>query len=118
MARSKDRREFELVDRLKKENKQLKIQLARLRKVLDRIDLENYNNLKEIVHKQRREDTDLHNEKIESNLEKQWECHKCHEDVLRIIIVDRQDGVFYFRRCSCGNRTKMKKYHDKVEGPK
>ena len=119
MSRTRDRREFDKVDRLKKENQQLKRQLARLRKVLDRIDVERFNNLKEIVDKQRKEDEDFHNKEIQSVLERKWECHNCRDDVLRIIIVDRRDGVFYFRRCnSCGNRTKMQKYHDKVEGPK
>lgn len=58
-------------------------------------------------------------EQINNNYDSNWECHQCHNDVIRLVVFDRIDGTFYFRRCSsCGNKTKVKKYNDKVEGIK
>lgn len=112
-------KEYDQVQKLKSENKLLKRQIARLRKQLDRIDVEHFQNLKEIVKKQRKEDLDLYKEEEHKSLEEKWKCHKCDDGVLRIVIIDRRNGVFYFRRCpSCGNRTKVKPYTEDVKGVK
>lgn len=45
-----------------------------------------------------------------------WDCFKCDDGVLRIIIVNRMDGKHYFRACNkCENRTRLKVYHDEVQ---
>jgi rubrerythrin len=109
--------------RLKNENKKLKRQLERLRKQLSRIDLEVYTNIKEAVEAQQREDVIFEKSETERNkkylLKKQWECHKCGDDYLRLLVIQRLDGDFYFRKCpACGNRTKIKPFTENVKGPR
>jgi hypothetical protein len=108
--------------RLKNENQKLKRQLERLRKQLARVDLEVYTNIKEAIEAQQREDIVFEKEETERNrkvlLKKQWECFKCCEDYLRLVVVQRLDGDFYFRKCpACGNRTKIKPFTENVKGP-
>ena len=55
------------------------------------------------------------------DLQDKWECFKCHEGVMKLIVITRPDKSVYFRCCSnktCGNRTPLKDYHEKVEGIK
>jgi len=110
-------KEFDQPQRLKAENKKLKRELARLKKELSRIDIDRFNNLKDLVEVQRSEDNMLQKESERENLMKRWICFKCKEDSLRLLIFNRLDGIFYYRRCpSCGHRTKMKKYKEGIEG--
>jgi rubrerythrin len=110
-------KEFDLLQKLKAENKKLKRENSRLKKELSKIDLDRYNNLKELVEVQRKEDKIIHEEEKKQILKERWECFKCGEDALRLMIFNRLDGVFYYRRCpTCGHRTKMKKYKEGIEG--
>lgn len=55
------------------------------------------------------------------DMEKKWKCHQCGEGVMKLTILSRPDGKFYYRSCSlspCKNRTNLKPYHDEVEGIK
>jgi len=74
---------------------------------------------KQREEKQYQEDQAEHELDQSQDLQKVWECHNCRQDCLRIVILARRDGEFYFRRCnSCGKKTKLKRYDDSVKGPK
>lgn len=104
--------------KLKEENKKLKKQISTLRKQLSRIDVDRYQNLQELVEAQEREDKEFHATVKKQDAKTRWKCFSCEEDYLRIIVLNRLDGVFYFRRCpSCSKKTKVQRYHDGVEGP-
>jgi DNA-directed RNA polymerase subunit M/transcription elongation factor TFIIS len=106
------------LQRLKHENEKLKRQITSLRKQLSRVDIDRYQNLKELVQQQYEEDqAEFKALKTKQSLRAQWLCHDCGQDVLKIVIVTRRDGDFYFRRCNhCGKRTKLQRYNDKIEG--
>ncbi len=56
-------------------------------------------------------------EDSQRSLEKKWQCHKCDDGFLRLIVITRHDGKQYFRKCThCDNRTGMQKYVEGVEG--
>lgn len=48
-----------------------------------------------------------------------WKCHTCNVGVMKITVLTRQDGKFYFRACTntkdCKNRTELKPFTDDVE---
>lgn len=103
--------------RLKLENQKLKKQISSLRKQLSRIDIDRYQSLKDIIENQAEEDNQFETDRALDDLKRKWECHVCAKDYLRLVVVPRQDGTFYFRRCpSCMNKTKLKRYTENVEG--
>ena len=103
--------------RLKLENQKLKKQISKLRKELSRIDIDRYAHLRDLIESQDREDESFDSKAELEDLKRKWECHTCGKDFLRLILVPRLDGTFYFRRCpTCFNKTKMKKYTSGVEG--
>jgi hypothetical protein len=103
--------------RLKLENQKLRKQISSLRKQLNRIDIDRYQSLKDIIEAHEEEDAGFAGQLALADLKKQWECHGCKTDFLRLVVVPRIDGMFYFRRCpTCKNKTKLKKYTDEVEG--
>ena len=108
--------ELDQLQKLKEENKKLKKQIGSLRKQLSRIDLDRYENLKELIDKQRHEDEASAKT---SKLLKKWKCYECGNGILKLLIFNRRDGTFYYRRCSnCDHRTRLQKYHKDVEGVK
>ena len=112
-------KEFSQLDRLKHENRKLKRQISALRKQLERIDVSRWDNLQELVQKQAEEDKIVEKSKKNNRLKQKWACFQCDDGVLRLIILNRRDGVFYYRSCSaCNNRTKPQKYHKLVDGIK
>lgn len=120
MGRSKfSDRENTLIDKYKKENARLKEQISKLRKQISRLDLDRYQNIKDLVDQF--ESAKAEDEKLEhaEQIKKLWECHNCHEDYLRMVTIERRDGVFYFRKCGhCNNRTETKKLtKDTKPGP-
>lgn len=112
MAKNKRRsgREHDQLQTLKNENRALKRQIASLRKQLARTDIDQYENLKSLVEKEKRVKT---KKNVITDLEKEakrWECWECKAGVLFRIPVFRRDGEFYFRMCNnCKNRTRLKK---------
>lgn len=47
-----------------------------------------------------------------------WKCHVCNAGVMKITVIQRQDGKHYFRKCNqppCVNRTELKPFTDDVE---
>jgi hypothetical protein len=119
MSKSRTKRgggEYDLLDRMKHENQKLKRENARLKKLLNRVDLERFSNMQEVVEKQHKEDLAMDKAKGRKRLEARWKCHKCSDGVLKPYAVERRDGLFYYRSCTlCPNRTKLKPYKEGVD---
>jgi hypothetical protein len=99
-----------VVRKLKKENSSLRKQLAR-------IDTQRFEHLEELVDQQAMEERQLDHKSKRQKLIEKWNCYKCEDGILKIIIINRPDGLHYFRRCNkCSNKTKLKRYSDEVEG--
>ena len=121
MARNRryNEKEYDLLQKLKHENDKLKRQVSALRKQLQRVDLDRYENLKDIIDKHYREDAAEQLQAEKKKLAKKWECHECRVGFMKIFTISRRDGMFYYRKCTeCSNRTPTKPYTDKVEGIK
>ena len=110
-------KEASVLQKLKTENKMLKRQLARIRKQLERVDLEHYENVKEIVDKHEKEYQEVQFQEETEQLEKRWKCFECVDGVMRLKILTRRDGLKYYRMCDCcSNRTKAKPYNKRIQG--
>lgn len=101
-------KEYDLLYKLKNENKKLKRDLKAARKLLDRYLVAEEKGLIEenvIVPSKKREK--------EKELREQWACHDCENGVLRLIRV----GNRYFRKCDhCGKNTKSQLWDPSVSG--
>lgn len=110
-------KEQDELQRLRRENEKLKRTTQSLRKQLDRIDIDEYQNLKEIMESQDRFESKVEQDKNLKNLKQKWLCNTCGKDHLRLVLIPRMDGLFYTRRCkTCNYKTKLKKYSENVEG--
>lgn len=95
----------------------LKRQLSRLKKLISRMDVEEYNSIQEAKEAQSRERKELQKDVIKIEQNAKWQCFECDADSLRLVIYRKVNEPYYFRRCpSCGNRTKGKKFNNSVEG--
>ncbi len=112
--------ENDLIDRLKRENAKLKEQISKLRKQLSRIDVDRYQNLKELVDRFEQAEVAEQKQSHKEEIKKLWECFECRQDYLRMVTFERRDGVMYYRKCnSCGHRTKLQKLtKDTKDGPR
>lgn len=111
--------ELDQLQRVRNENKKLKHQISQLRKQLARIDIDRFQNLKDLIDSQDRREQEEAAKEREIQVKKQWECWDCRQDYLKLVILERRDGVFYYRHCeNCKKRTKLQKYTDKVNGEK
>ncbi len=109
-------KEYDLIDKLKHENKQLKNDIKRLRKELDKNRI-HYEGIRDLLEQQAAEEAQTIKKQNKEELLKRWKCHKCDTGIMKLIILPRPDGPRYFRKCSdCENRTRLKKYTDDVEG--
>ena len=112
-------KELDEIQKLKYENKRLKRQITSLRKQLSRVDIDRYQNLKDLLYKQTNEDLEDKIREERKKLKKQWECHSCRVGFMQIHTLNRRDGLFYYRKCTeCDNRTKPKPYKEDVKGIK
>ena len=117
----KSDKEYTREQRLSKENRQLKRELAHLRKQISRLDLEGLEAAKQLNFDQ--EEKDRLNEvagepgAVLDRLKKTWACSKC-EGYLEISLYSKCGQTWYFRKCNgCNNRTKGKRYDEEsVEG--
>jgi hypothetical protein len=113
-------KEFSREQRLIKENRQLKRELAHLRKQIARIDVDRFEAIKELCQedeenfKNTQEDP---NSNIEA-LKREWSCLKCKSGWLEIILYSKLGQTFYYRKCNkCDHRTKGKRYNsESVKG--
>lgn len=112
-------KELDELQKLKYENKRLKKQVSSLRKQLARVDIDRYQNLKDLVYKHAKENLEDKIKAQRERLKKEWECHTCRVGFMKIHTISRRDGLFYYRKCTeCDNRTPTKPYNEKVEGIK
>lgn len=117
--RNFNKKEQDLIQKLKRENELLKKKISKLRKQIARIDLDRYNNLKDLLEKCDEEGREERLRQEQQRHIEKWLCHKCENGLLKLVIITRKDGTFYFRKCNnCPNRTGTQKYHSKVEGIK
>jgi hypothetical protein len=121
MSRSRGRsartdNEFSSEQKIAHENKKLKLQIARLKKQIDRI---NSGWCPGCLQKHEAEGTEPMPPKVENigkKVKKDRTCHKCQSDTLRIVMYTKMGEPWYLRRCpSCGHRTRGKKYTPDVE---
>jgi len=110
-------KEHDLLQKLKRENDKLKKQIGALRKQLARIDLDDYNNVKELLDKYYYEDKLEEREDILEKLKDEWKCLQCGTGYLEIVLYTKQGNPWYFRKCTtCSNRTKAQKHNPNVKG--
>jgi len=108
-------REQNELRKYKQQVKLLKRQLSRYKKLLNRIDYEQFVNLSEAVSAQHKEETTLKKELKQIDYAERWKCFECEDDWLRLVIFYRVNEPRYFRKCpSCGNKTKTQKLTDDV----
>lgn len=112
--------EHDRMQRLVHENQKLKKQISALRKQMSRIDVDRFQNLKDLLDAQDRENQQEALARRQEDAQKEWQCWDCSEGTLRLTILERRDGVFYYRKCdSCPKRTRLQPYGAKVkEGPR
>jgi rubredoxin len=118
MKRNHKFKEFDQLQKIKREVEKLKRENTALRKQLARIDYTRFQNLKDLVDKQNKEDKELQHKKKSESLKQQWVCRECGKGFLYIKMFDHPtNGVTYWRACNlCTNRTKAQKYTPSVEG--
>lgn len=107
-------KEFTREQRIIKENKQLKRELAHLRKQIARIETGRFETAKRLSDQEESQVFQENIDNISSNLEdlkKEWTCRDCKVGFLEIFLYTKLGQVFYYRKCnSCNNRTKGKRY--------
>ena len=102
--------------RLVKENQGLKRENARLRKLLARVDLDRYGQVREIIEEHYSERKD-EGQEILDKMKEEWRCRKCEAGYLEIFLFNKINSTYYYRKCnSCPNRTKSKKHTPDVKG--
>lgn len=105
------------LQKARQEIKTLKRQVSRFKKLLAKIDYERFENLSEAMVAQEKEDLGLDKKLKEIDIAERWRCFDCEEEYLRLVVIERLDGPFYFRRCpKCGRKTKNKPLKNDVEG--
>lgn len=116
-----DRSGYTREQRLAKENRQLKRELAHLRKQISRLDLEGLEAAKQVINDQ--EEENRLNEAVgepNANLEhlkKTWACNECNEGWLEITLYSKCGSTHYYRKCTaCDKRTKGQRYDETVRG--
>lgn len=110
-------KEQDELQKLKRENDRLKRQVSSLRKQIARVDIDRYENLQDLIHKYDQEEAAEIIAKEVKAKEEKWRCYECPDGILRLKVIQRQDGTFYYRKCDkCTNKTKLKKWDKNVEG--
>lgn len=110
-------REVAKEKKLAHENKALKREVSRLRKMLARIDLDRYDTVKETVEEHNSENQPQTGTELLENLKKTWLCNDCRNGHLEIFLYSKMGSTHYYRKCSnCPNRTKSQKYSEQVKG--
>jgi rubrerythrin len=117
---NKGDKEYDELQRARHENQRLKKEISALRKQLARIDFTRFQNLRELVNKQQKEEVQERKEQSLEKLKKKWMCRECGKDYLRLMIYEHPiKGICYYRKCvtpMCGHRTAMKPYTPEVTG--
>lgn len=113
-------REYSREQQLLYENKRLKRENAKLRKLAARANLDKFSSAKDLIEQNYQGDRAQEGEKIVEQLKKEWACREPRCDgYLEIFTYNKIDVTWYFRKCSnpsCHNRTKAKLYTPDVTG--
>jgi DNA-directed RNA polymerase subunit RPC12/RpoP len=103
--------------KLKLQNQALRRQIQTLRKELNKIDIDRYQYLKDLVQSQAKKDEQVETTITLNKLKDKWECFTCGKDFLRLVIIPKADKLYYMRRCpTCLYKTRLKPYTDSIEG--
>lgn len=110
-------KEFTREQKLSKENKMLKRELAHLRKQISRLDLEGLEAAKQMVfdHEEKDRLSEIVGESNSSldRLKEIWTCRQCCNGYLEITLYSKIGETHYYRKCNnCSNRTKGKRYDE------
>ena len=117
MKRNHGKKEVDQLQRLKSENKTLKRELSQIRKQMARIDLDRFDTLREMIEENQTTEEPEFGANFLDNLKKTWLCNDCRQGHLEIILYNKVDSTWYYRKCSnCPNRTKSQKYFPSVQG--
>ena len=114
-------KERSALQELKYENQRLKRENDQIRKQLARIDLDRYGQLKKTIEKHYKKEEKKQGEDILEKVKKEWACNmeEC-SGFLEIFLYNKQSQTWYFRKCSdpaCKNRTKAQIYDpNRVKG--
>ncbi len=108
-------REYTREQRLTKENRQLKRELAHLRKQISKTDLDRFETVSKMCSDFEESERFQENNPEINGLEllkKEWSCHTCNVGWLEITLYSKADGqTYYYRRCvSCPYRTRGQRY--------
>lgn len=109
-------KEFTKNQQILHENKKLKREIAKLRKILAKIDLDRYSQVKEMIEEYRQQDSSDHIDLLDK-LKQEWKCQECPIGYLEITLFNKLAETWYYRCCSnCPHRTKTQKYSPEVRG--
>lgn len=115
--KNKPKRDEDLIHKLTRDNEKLKKTIQSLRKNLSRLDVDRYQQFKELLDSQDAAESDSDKLYELDRLKKKWMCKVCGKDYLKLILIHRPDSTYYLRKCqSCDNKTRLKKYTDDVTG--
>jgi len=112
-------KEFSREQKLLNENKKLKQTIGQMRKHMARMELNrhDYESMKELMEEHQTEAEPVFGANFLDNLKKTWLCNDCRQGHLEIILYNKIDNTYYYRKCSnCPNRTKSQKYSPNVQG--
>jgi len=116
MKRNHSPKELDQLQRIKKENDSLKREISSLRKKLARVDLDRAD-LKEAIEDSSKQEYVKEAATIREKLKQEWKCKECPTGFLEIVLFNKINDVYYFRKCNgCSNRTKTQKYTTDVKG--
>ena len=120
MKRNHGNKELSQIQSVRRENEKLKRQISSLRKQIARLDLDRYDNIKELIESHYKEDRAEQGKEILESLKKSWSCRECDTGYMEIFVYNRGGETHYYRICSnapaCMNRTKSKLYSSQVKG--
>ncbi len=110
--------EYTREQKLVKENQELKRKNQRLMKLLARVDLDRYEQVREIIEEHYTEERKDEGQQILDKMKQEWKCHTVACDgYLEITIFNKINEMWYYRKCNCcANRTKAQKYSPNVRG--
>lgn len=110
-------REFTREQKLANENRQLKKEIASLRKQLARIDLDRYGHVRDILEKHYAAEEERAGQEFLEKLKEEWKCRACNNGYLEITLYNKRNDTWYYRRCNnCTHRTQSKRYSAEVKG--
>ena len=107
-------KEYAREKQLSHENKNLKVEIVRLRKLLSQAGLDSYEDLKRVIETHSIDNGPKNSKDVADRLKEDWRCTGTPgcEGYLEIVIFNKIDQEYYFRKCSnCFHRTRSQKYN-------